>query len=114
MNVSSVTPSGRRLFPCFNVVIDNLHPYAMYDIYVDFIERGCYTWTKSKSIKTDDASSTTAGCNCGCVQQQHQAYLHRDSPNLGRFWMATPVSFAHLKLTHLTKDLTPNQVGSNK
>ncbi len=107
-----MTPSGRRLFPNFNVLIDNLRPSAIYDIYVDFIERGRYEWIKSKWIKTDDASSTTAGCNGECVQQ-YQVYLHRNSPNLGRFWMANPVSFAPLKLTNRTKDLTSDQVGSN-
>ncbi len=113
MNASRVTPSGRRLFPNLNVLIDNLHPSAIYNIYVDFIERGCYAWTESKWIKTHDASSTTVGCNCGCVQQ-HQVYLHQDSLNLGRSWMATPVSFARLKVTNLTKDLTSDQVGSDK
>jgi hypothetical protein len=100
MNTSRVTPAGRRLFPHFNVLIHNLHPSATYDIYVDFIEHGRYAWTNSKWIKTHDVTSTTAGCQCGCVQQ-HQVYLHRDSSNLGAFWMATAVSFARLKLTNL-------------
>jgi hypothetical protein len=111
MNASSMTEMGRRLFPHFNVLIDNLHPSAMYDVYVDLIERGRYIWAERKWIKTNDASTTTADCEC---VQQHQAYLHRDSPNLGRLWMASPVSFAHLKLTSCAKAPSSAQVGSNK
>ena len=113
MNVSSVTPSGRRLFPHFDVLIDHLDPSAIYDIYMDFIVRGRYIWNGSEWIKTHDVSLDTGRCNCGCVQQ-YQAYLHPASPNLGMFWMTTPVSFAHLKITNRTADFTPGQVSIHK
>jgi hypothetical protein len=113
MNISRLTRPGRRLFPSLEVLISNLDPSSIYDIYVDFIERGRYAWIESKWVKTHSASLDTDSCYCVRVQQ-HQAYLHEDSPNCGRFWMAAPISFARVKATNRTKDLQSNKVGSTK
>jgi hypothetical protein len=111
-NNSRLTQEGRRLLPKFNVLIDNLDPSSTYDIYLDFIERARYAWIKSNWVKIHDVSSDIDSYNCECLEQ-HQSYLHKDSPNSGRFWMANPVSFARVKVTSRTQDFTSDQVGSN-
>ncbi|CAF0898395.1 unnamed protein product [Adineta steineri] len=107
------TNEGRRMFPSIKALIDNLQPSMTYDIYMDFIERGRYAWTNNQWIKIYDTPSTTNVRNDGHVQQL-QRYRHENSPNLGSFWMDNPVSFARLKLTTRTENLTPDQVTTRK
>jgi hypothetical protein len=108
-----MTQSGRRLFPYIQVLIDNLDPSSTYDIYLDFIERACYAWIQDKWVKTQDISSDIDSYNCEFLQQD-QAYLHRDSPNSGMFWMATPVSFARVKVANRLQNFPSDQVRSNE
>jgi len=113
MNISRLTEAGRRLLPRLEVLISNLDPSSIYDIYVDFIERGRYAWIQSQWVKTHSASPDTDSCYCVRVQQ-NRAYLHEDSPNCGRFWMANPISFARVKVTNRTENLESNQVGNTE
>ncbi|UJR19818.1 hypothetical protein I4U23_022951 [Adineta vaga] len=105
----AVTYAGRRLFPSIEVSIENLQPSATYDIYVDLIESGRYVWNNNQWIERHNNFSTSNIGNDESVQQL-RAYLHHDSPNLGSFWMAKPISFAHLKLTMRTENLLPRQI----
>ncbi|KII69643.1 T-box-containing protein TBXT [Thelohanellus kitauei] len=92
VNEMIVTRTGRRLFPVYKIKIEGLDPNEMYKFELDFQLVESFRWKYVggewlKSSRSDVLS--TSG-----------VYTHPDSPNYGKFWMHSVVSFSRAKITN--------------
>ncbi|KAF1742125.1 hypothetical protein MXB_2355 [Myxobolus squamalis] len=87
-----VTRQGRRLFPVFKVKVKGLDPNQMYKFELDFQLVDVYRW---KYVNGEWLKSCRSDILTPC-----RIYSHPDSPNYGRFWMETFISFSRIKITN--------------
>ncbi|CAH0555428.1 unnamed protein product [Brassicogethes aeneus] len=88
-----ITKAGRRMFPSFDLALNNLDPNAHYCIALEFnlVSRCRYKYSTAGGwvpAGTEEAQSV------------HRFYMHPDSPATGEYWMKQSVSFNKVKLTN--------------
>ncbi|OAF65212.1 hypothetical protein A3Q56_07084 [Intoshia linei] len=95
-NEMIVTRDGRNLFPRFAISVSNLNPQIYYSFALYFLRKreSKFKYEKSKWIQTNETTESI---------YQSIAYVHPDSPKLGRDWSKV-IRFNRLKLTNSRND----------
>ncbi|KAF0992035.1 hypothetical protein HZS_618, partial [Henneguya salminicola] len=92
VNEMIVTRDGRRLFPVYKVKVIGLETNEMYKFELDFklVESCRWKYGNGEWLKSTRAEVLTTS----------RKYTHPDSPNFGKFWSDTHVSFSRIKITN--------------
>ncbi|KAF9281393.1 hypothetical protein BGZ88_011633 [Linnemannia elongata] len=115
-NEMIITKSGRCLFPCLRFKILGLDPDSYYSLRVDFEmltpNRFRFSnggWKPMEPLRqVDDIFSSGSHDSCDSTDHStattsghlRESFIHPDRWQLGRHWMADPISFAKVKLTN--------------